>query len=136
MLGATHTLTEGRNTEPAGAYTKTCCRAVIEGYQNMSSSIWAPPGTHNAANQTWEALAAEEAAGADEDVQDPKLTSIDFPAHVAHVPAHLAKALRRVHQNLSHLANHDLLIFWCQQSCNQSCTQPALQHLRTFGQSW
>lgn len=94
------------------------------------------PATHTAANQTWETLAAGEAAGADEDVQDPKLTSIYFPAHVAHVPAQLAKALRRAHYNFSHLANHDLLTFWCQQSCNQSCTQPALQHLRTFWQSW
>ena len=103
--GHEHTPTEGRNTKPAGAYTKTFCRAVIEGYQNMSSSVWAPPCSHDAAHPTWEALAAQEAVGDDQEVPEPKLTSIEFPAHV---PVHLAKALRRVHQNLGHPANHDL----------------------------
>ena len=57
----------------------------------MSSSVWAPPCSHDAAHPTWEALAAEEAAGDDQEVSEPKLTSIEFPAHV---PVHLAKALR------------------------------------------
>lgn len=57
--GHEHTPTEGQNTKAAGAYSRAFCRAIIEGYQNLSSCVWAPPCSHDASGPTWGVLAAE-----------------------------------------------------------------------------
>ncbi len=102
--GHEHTPTEGRNTKAAGIYTRTFCKAVIEGYKNTDRSVWFQPGDHAAAKTTWENYVANN-EGDLTTTSGNNMSGIEFPENV---PATLGKALRRVHQNLGHPANHDL----------------------------
>ena len=38
--GHHHSTTEGRNTKPAGIYTKEFCASVVKGYQKMCGNLW------------------------------------------------------------------------------------------------
>ena len=101
--GHSHTPPEGRNTKSAGIYTAAFCRAVVQGFNHQKRSVWTPAS--KAAEKTWDALAE----GGDEpeagDYVEHKMTGIELPSHV---PTPLARALRRIHQNLGHPSNHDL----------------------------
>eukprot|EP00435_Cladocopium_sp_Y103_P070748 s785_g36.t1 len=50
--GHSHTPTQGRNTKPAGVYTKEFCQAVVQGYKKMSGTLW-----YHENDRTWEAMA-------------------------------------------------------------------------------
>ena len=102
--GHHHTPTEGRNTKAAGIYTSAFCRAVVQGFDHQRRSIWA--SETDASNKTWNALVAEGGAPPEaDDYVEHKMTGIELPGHV---PIPLARALRRIHQNLGHPSNHDL----------------------------
>ena len=77
---------------------------MVQGFDHQRRSIWA--SETDASNKTWNALVAEGGAPpeADEYVEH-KMTGIELPGHV---PTPLARALRRIHQNLGHPSNHDL----------------------------
>eukprot|EP00435_Cladocopium_sp_Y103_P030110 s1767_g7.t1 len=108
--GHEHTPTEGRNTRHAGIYTKEFCQAVVEGFAKYRGNMWNYTGDDYEGN-TWHAYAAanykEEKGVKSEPGEEGKVntTGIHFPEHVPHT---LAKALRRVHQNLGHPSNADL----------------------------
>ena len=109
--GHEHTPTEGQNTKPAGVYTKEFCKAVLAGYVKFRKNLWNFAGENYEGN-TWAAYAVQDGhdgAGGDQGdgaVENKgSITGITLPGHV---PATLAKALRRIHQNLGHPSNADL----------------------------
>jgi len=99
-----HTPTEGRNTKSAGVYTPAFCRAVMQGFKAQERSVWV--GRDDPRDKTWDAYAVNEAEDGEEASKGKqKMSGIELPAHV---PQPLARALRRIHQNLGHPSNHDL----------------------------
>ena len=109
--GHEHTPTEGQNTKPAGVYTKEFCKAVVAGYVKFRKNLWNFAGENYEGN-TWAAYAVQDAQDEAEGEQGDggavtkgNITGITLPGHV---PATLAKALRRIHQNLGHPSNADL----------------------------
>jgi hypothetical protein len=109
--GHEHTPTEGQNTKPAGVYTKEFCKAVLAGYVKFRKNLWNFAGENYEGN-TWAAYAVQDGhdgAGGDQGdgaaENKGSITGITLPGHV---PATLAKALRRIHQNLGHPSNADL----------------------------
>lgn len=99
-----HTPTEGRNTKSAGIYTPAFCRAVMQGFKAQERSVWV--GRDDPRDKTWDAYAVNEAEDDEEASKvKQKMSGIELPAHV---PQPLARALRRIHQNLGHPSNHDL----------------------------
>ena len=100
--GHEHAPTAGADTRPAGNYTREFCRAVVKLYVEARE------------RNVWDAFVAaeEEPDGLVENL-DPVHTvhvvegaeAITFPDHV---PRNVARALKRVHQNLGHPSNADL----------------------------
>ena len=100
--GHGHAPTAGADTRPAGNYSREFCRAVVKLYVEARE------------RNIWDAFvsAGEEAAG-EVEVLEPTESAmvaegaegITFPEHV---PKNIARALRRVHQNLGHPSNADL----------------------------
>ena len=139
--GHEHTATQGRNTRPAGVYTKEFCRAIFKGYEKMTHSLW-----YHREEQTWEAMPvgttsstssasrsppaphqshvrdaqvpprSEDQRRADHQPDSDQQPGAALPGkegaagiHLpSSVPNHIAKALKRIHQNLGHPSNADL----------------------------
>ena len=101
--GHPHAPTAGADTRPAGHYTREFCEAVVKLYAEARE------------RNIWDVFVAASACDA-EDVEnlDPEpdtayvaegAEGITFPDHV---PRNVARALRRIHQNLGHPSNADL----------------------------
>ena len=100
--GHEHVPTAGADTRPSGNYTREFCRQVVKLYvEARERNVWdafvaasaEAAGEVECLGGAGSALAVEGAEG------------ITFPDHV---PKNIARALRRVHQNLGHPANTDL----------------------------
>ena len=96
-----HTPTAGRNTKAAGIYTKEFCEAVIRAYRRRDG-LWGAEG-----DKTWEAFAAS-ASSKPLEVREEEVGGASGVYLPDHIPKHITKALRRIHQNLGHPSNKDL----------------------------
>ena len=94
-----HTPAAGRNTRPAGIYTKEFCREAVRGYRKSEGTIWEPTG-----DDPWQAYVNEAVAVEEQDFKRGA-SGIQVPEHVSPTTA---RALRRIHQNLGHPSNSDL----------------------------
>ena len=114
-----HTPTAGADTRPAGNYTKEFCQAVVHGYREARErNIWddyiggehiAEHGETEDLSGTGEGDNAHEALTVGQGSAEGA-EGITFPDHV---PRHVARALRRVHQNLKHRPGTTSTSGWC-----------------------
>ena len=102
-----HTEVSGQNTRAAGAYTREFAMAVARGYEEaIRRSIWTAYAAEDVAVPEYDFDEEELLPAEVEDVELEEASAITFPAGVSKT---LARALRRVHQNLGHPRREDLV---------------------------